>query len=98
MEQLSDEFSFKPEEWQKVFNNMDTNEDGHISYNEFILACSTYTTKISEQQVQELFNQIDVNKDGFIDLGEMKNFFQEENVGESGASTTPEAQIWEPGA
>ena len=28
-------------------------------------------------------------------MGEMKNFFQDEQYGESGASTTPEAQIWE---
>ena len=36
-----------------------------------------------------------MNNDGFIDCGEMKNFFQDEQYGESGASTTPEAQIWE---
>ena len=28
-------------------------------------------------------------------MEEMKGFFKEENYGESGASTTPEAQIWE---
>ena len=74
---------------------MDVDQDGRVNYKEFILACSTYTTKINEKQIKELFDQIDVNNDGYIDMGEMKNFFQDEQYGESGASTTPEAQIWE---
>lgn len=45
--------------------------------------------------MKDLFNQIDVNQDGFLTMTETKNLYHgEENPGESGASTTPETQIW----
>ena len=84
LEQMNEDFSFNSQEWQNVFNDMDVDNDGRVNYKEFILACSTYTTKINEKQIKELFDQIDVNGDGYIDMGEMKNFFQDEQYGESG--------------
>ena len=56
LQQMHEEFNFKPEQWQNVFNDMDVDMDGRVNYKEFILACSTYTTKINEQQIKELFS------------------------------------------
>lgn len=78
LEQMHEEFNFNPDEWQNVFNDMDVDKDGRINYKEFILACSSYTTHINESSIKELFKQIDLNGDGYIDMGEMKNFFQDE--------------------
>jgi Ca2+-binding EF-hand superfamily protein len=95
LETKSEDFSLKSEDWENVIESVQTNYDGNVGYNEFILACSQYTTNLNAKQIQELFTQIDSDNDGYLDMEEMKGFFREENYGESGASTTPEAQIWE---
>lgn len=91
LETKSEDFSLKSEDWQNVIESVQTNYDGNVGYNEFILACSQYTTNLNAKQIQELFTQIDSDNDGYLDMEEMKGFFREENYGESGASTTPEA-------
>lgn len=78
-----------------IINNVKLDSTGQLSYREFILACSQYTTNMNEKAIKELFAQIDTNQDGYLDMEEMKNIFKDDNLGESGASTTPEAQIWE---
>ena len=57
--------------WEKVFEHMDTNSDGLIDYQEFILACSSYENIINERNVKDLFDQIDMNGDGVIQMVEL---------------------------
>jgi calcium-dependent protein kinase len=64
--------------WEKVFANMDTNHDGLIDYQEFILACSSYENIVNERNVRDLFDQIDLNGDGCIQMSELQAMFQEE--------------------
>jgi calcium-dependent protein kinase len=61
--------------WEKVFDNMDTNNDGLIDYQEFILACSSYENIVNERNVKDLFDQIDLNNDGFIQMSELQAIF-----------------------
>ena len=73
---------------------MDVDFDNRVTHQNFIIACSQYFLKDSEKKIKDLFNQLDTNGDGFIDVQEMKDFYKDENLGESGASSTREAQIW----
>ena len=45
---------------------MDTNNDGLIDYQEFILACSSYENIINERNVKDLVDEFDLNGDGLI--------------------------------
>ena len=74
---------------------MDVDFENRATHQNFILACSQYFLTESDKKIKDLFNQLDTNGDGYIDSNEMKAFYQDESLGESGASTTPEAQIWE---
>ena len=102
VEQLSEEleyqydgFDFDSKTWRKAFYNMDVDFDNRVTHQNFIIACSQYFLKDSEKKIKDLFNQLDTNGDGFIDVQEMKDFYKDENLGESGASSTREAQIWQ---
>jgi Ca2+-binding EF-hand superfamily protein len=54
---------------------MDTNNDGLIDYQEFILACSSYENIVNERNVKDLFDQIDLNNDGHIQMSELQAIF-----------------------
>ena len=102
VEQLSEEleyqydgFDFDSKTWRKAFYNMDVDFDNRVTHQNFIIACSQYFMKENDKKIKDLFNQLDTNGDGFIDVQEMKAFYQDENLGESGASSTREAQIWQ---
>ena len=66
---------------------MDTNNDGLIDYQEFILACSSYENIVNERNVKDLFDQIDLNNDGFIQMSELQAIFQEEQMSNKGMGT-----------
>jgi Ca2+-binding EF-hand superfamily protein len=40
LETKSEDFSLKSEDWENVIESVQTNYDGNVGYNEFILACS----------------------------------------------------------
>ena len=66
---------------------MDTNHDGLIDYQEFILACSSYENIVNERNVKDLFDQIDLNGDGVIVMNELQAMFQEEQMTAHGMGT-----------
>jgi len=71
-ESKGEQFSLRSEDWEIVFNTMETNFEGNVGYNEFILACSKHTTSLNVKQIQELFNQIDTDGDGYLEMTEIK--------------------------
>jgi Ca2+-binding EF-hand superfamily protein len=78
---------------------MDTNNDGIIDYQEFIMACSSYENIVNEKNVRELFESIDLNGDGQIQMGELQAMFQEEQLSATGVGTgatagNDEKAIW----
>jgi calcium-dependent protein kinase len=57
-----------------IFNEMDTENDGTISYTEFRKAfqrqyCKKYN-RMEETEIQKIFNSMDVNETGVIDYTE----------------------------
>lgn len=59
---------------------MDINQDGVISYNEFIAATIEKDLNDIKNKVIDTFNSFDLNEDGYIEYNELKNILSHENV------------------
>ena len=55
-----------------ILKECDVNNDGLISYEEFIQAAIDHKTLLNEKNIKEVFNIFDLNGDGFITLEELK--------------------------
>ena len=51
------------------------NNDGHIDYDEFVIAAYDRVNLLSEENLKVAFSIIDSNKDGSISLEELKQTF-----------------------
>ena len=54
-----------------VFRTFDTDENGYISFNEFLFAMCLFTNGTPEQKLSFLFHMFDVNRDGVIAVDEL---------------------------
>ena len=62
-------------EVDKIIREIDLNESGDISYNEFV-ACSMNQQKLlNQQRLQSVFESLDADHNGFIDPEELTLFF-----------------------
>ena len=75
------------EEIEELFRSIDTDNNGHISYSEFIAASLDKNFILSQQKLKEAFNYFDKDGNGFIDSDELKEIFQVGN--------NEDAQIWQ---
>eukprot|EP01080_Neovahlkampfia_damariscottae_P002638 gene2638-3835_t len=60
--------------WSSVFDLMDSDENGYIDINEFLLANSIAATGSIETKVAWMFNLFDEDKSGTLEEDEVKNF------------------------
>ena len=57
--------------WEDVINTMDTNNDGHIDYDEFLTAASDRAKLINRDNLKAAFKVFDKNEDGKITIDEI---------------------------
>ena len=57
---------FEEKDWQQIIEQVDTNGDGQISYNEFLVAASNHRTMINDENLKNLFEMIDLDRNGVI--------------------------------
>ena len=60
----------------KIFDQIDTNKNGYISFTEFANACTNLKEIINDQNIQLAYRAIDQDNNGKISLSELKAFFQ----------------------
>jgi Ca2+-binding EF-hand superfamily protein len=58
------------EELTRTFNELDMNDDGQITAEEFATAMSARGEKITDAEVESIFADADVDKDGRISFEE----------------------------
>ena len=54
---------------------MDTDGDGQISYNEFLVATSNHSSMVNTENLKNLFEMIDLDGNGVISTDELKAAF-----------------------
>lgn len=58
------------EELVQTFNELDMNDDGHITMKEFSVAMAARGEQISEQEIESIFADADSDNDGRISVAE----------------------------
>ena len=66
--------------WRELFSIMDHNNDGQVSYQEFLTGACNKAELMNEETLREAFNILDRNEDGFLDLEEFKWRFSYVNM------------------
>ena len=56
---------------EQVYRTFDADDDGHISFKEFLLAIGVTTTKEPREKLKWAFKMYDINNDGLIEVSEM---------------------------
>ena len=54
----------------KVFQELDTNQDGKLSYEELLAGYSKYFGQTPPKDIKKIFNMIDFDKSGEIEFSE----------------------------
>lgn len=57
----------------------DSNNDGKVSYNEFVAAAADRTSVIQKQNLDKAFKMFDADNNGFITIDELKAAFANES-------------------
>ena len=70
------ELGFEDSDWKYLIDQMDTNGDGQISYNEFLVATSNHRSMVNTENLKNLFEMIDRDGNGVISKNELKSAFQ----------------------
>jgi calcium-dependent protein kinase len=73
--------SLQPEiEGKMIFEKVDTDKSGFISYDEFICAALDFKNITNEEKLNEAFKMFDRNGDGFISAIELKEILERGNI------------------
>ena len=62
--------------YDRLFSFYDQNDDGLITFDEFVLALATLTRKKPEEKWKRLFDAYDTNNDGFVERRDFLRIFQ----------------------
>ena len=65
----------KDEDWQKIFDVIDSNSDGKIDFKEWIAAVQNKKELLSSKNTKQMFRFIDSNNSGTISTKELLAFF-----------------------
>ena len=66
-----------PEEnFPMLFDAFDTNRDGTLNVDEFLLAIRGEMNQARTSMVEQAFNKIDVNRQGFFYMDDLKNLYK----------------------
>ena len=65
----------------ELFNNLDKDGDGKISYNEFLVGALDKTKLLNEENLRIAFDVLDTDGDGTVTADEMRNRFAQSNLG-----------------
>ena len=67
---------------KEVFRRVDTDNDGQISYAEFLAGASDQTKLINKENLEFAFRMLDLNNDGTISIDEVRQRFSQSRVEE----------------
>lgn len=65
------------DEIQQIFDSMDTNHDGEITFNDFVTAMLTAKLTFNEAMVKAAFEKFDLDKSGYITVANLWAIFEE---------------------
>ena len=65
--------------WRELFSILDQNNDGKISYAEFLAGASDKATLLNEERLRMAFDVMDLNGDGTVTIDEIKWRFTSSN-------------------
>ena len=72
---LEDEFKSmmgRQVNWREIFSILDQNNDGLISYAEFLAGATDKASLLNEEHLRMAFDTMDLNGDGQVTIDEMK--------------------------
>ena len=83
MDQFSSESQLGEDlNWKKIIKKCDTDQDGKISFEEFLTAASDRRKILNKQYLKEAFDVMDIDGDGRIEAFEVKACFAKGKMGD----------------
>ena len=64
--------------WRELFSMLDQNNDGKVSYNEFLAGASDKAALLNEEQLRKAFKVLDRDNDGRVGIEEIRSRFSSE--------------------
>ena len=58
------------EQFQKIFNGLDADKDGHISQGDLAKALSNLGIKLKENEMRKVIEEVDLNNNGTVEFNE----------------------------
>lgn len=71
-------------DFDEILRAADSNNDGKVSYNEFITAAADRTAVVQKKNLDKAFKMFDADNNGFITIDELKAAFANESNSASG--------------
>ncbi|CAD8094453.1 unnamed protein product [Paramecium sonneborni] len=71
------------EEVEKIFSQLDINQNKYIEFNEFLIASCNKTALFNEENLKKFFNKLDRDHSKQISANELKVFFYNTNLSQS---------------
>jgi calcium-dependent protein kinase len=62
-------------QFEKMFNEIDLNKDGSISYTEFVASGIGIETELTDEKLEEAFKLLDIDNAGELDIDTLVEFF-----------------------
>ena len=68
---------------KEIFDEIDTDGNGKINYNEFVASCLEASQIQNEEYLEYIFKNIDVDKNGKISVAEISQIMVEKELGQA---------------